>query len=56
MCMMGLCFKGVLRKFSGCFKEVSMGFHGVKTMFKGGFKRILRKLQGFFMEISRVCT
>ena len=40
-------FKGVLRKFQGCFKEVS-------RVLQGSFKGVLRRFQGCSKEISRV--
>ena len=39
-------FKGVLRKFQGCFKEISRVFHG-------SFKVVSRKFQGCLKEVSR---
>ena len=40
-------FKGVSRKFPGCFKEVS-------RVFQETFKKVLRELQGCLKEVFRV--
>ena len=62
-------FKGVSRKFQGCFTEASRVFHGsfkcvsrkfqgsfteVSRVLQGSFKGVSRKFQGCFKEVSRV--
>ena len=50
-------FKDVLRKFQGCFREVSLmsheSFKGVSRKFQGCFMKISwkRKFQGYFMNV-----
>ena len=63
------CFKGVSRKFKGCFnedprvspwsfkgvsKKLQGNFKGVSRMFQGGFKQVSSKFQGRFNNLSRV--
>ena len=48
----------VLRKFQGCFKEVSRvfqeSFKGGSKKFQGSFKCVSRVFQGCFISVSRV--
>ena len=50
-------FKGVSRKFQGCFKKVSSVFQGsfknVSREFQGCVKEVLRVFQGGFKSVSR---
>ena len=50
-------FKGVSRKFQGCFKEVLREFHGsfkgVSRKFQGCLKEVSRVFQGPFKDVSR---
>ena len=51
-------FKGVPRKFLGCFKEVSRVFQeslkGVSRKFQGCFNGVLSGVQGCLKQVQRV--